>query len=84
MMSAHAFRRIRPRTCREDHGAVAVQEGAVMDMGMDGTRQHLAFDIAADRNIIVGRLRMGDARRILLDDRAFVEIRRNVIRRRAD
>ncbi len=51
---------------------------------MDGPGQHLAFDIAADRHIIVGRLRMRDAGRVLLDDRTLVEIAGDVMRRRPD
>ena len=53
-------------------------------MGVHGARQNLAFDIAADRDIILGRLRMGDAGNVLLDNRAFVEIGSNIMRRRAD
>jgi hypothetical protein len=53
-------------------------------MGVDGAGQHLAFDIAADRDIVVCGLRMGDAGRVLLDDRAFVEIGGDVMRRGAD
>ncbi len=34
---------------------VAVDEGTVVDMGVDGAGQHLAFDIAADRDIVVRR-----------------------------
>ncbi len=51
---------------------------------MDGPGQHLAFDIAADRDIVVGRLRMRDAGRVLLDDRTLVEIAGDVVRRRPD
>ena len=53
-------------------------------MGVDGAGQHLAFDIAAKRDIIVGRLRVGDAHRVLLDDRAFVEIGGDVMGRGAN
>ncbi len=53
-------------------------------MGVHGPRQHLAFDIPADRDVILGRLRMGDAGDVLLDDRTLVEIGGDVMRRRAD
>ena len=41
MLSAHAFRRRRPRTCREDHGAVAADEGTVVDTGVQRAGQNL-------------------------------------------
>ena len=53
-------------------------------MGVDGAGENLAFDIGADRDMVLGRLRMGDAGNVLLDDRTFVEIGRDVMRRRAD
>ncbi|MNS91893.1 hypothetical protein D3C72_1260050 [compost metagenome] len=51
---------------------------------MDGTRQNLRFHITAERYVIFRALGMGDAHRVLLDDRAFVEIGGDVMRRCAD
>src|SRR3546814_12597660 len=53
-------------------------------MGVDGPSKNLAFDIAAERDVVFGALRMGDTHRVLLDDRAFVQVCRHVMRRRAD
>lgn len=44
--SPHALGCIGTRAWRKDDGAVAVDEGAVVDVGVDGAGQHLAFDIA--------------------------------------
>ncbi len=42
----HSLRGIGTWAWRKDDSAVAVDEGAVVDVGVDGAGQHLAFDIA--------------------------------------
>ena len=51
---------------------------------MDRPRQHLAFHVAAKADVIVGRLCMRDPYGVLFNDRAFVEVRRNIMRGCAD
>src|SRR5690606_21424985 len=82
--SAHPFGGIAAGAWRKDDRAVAVQEDSPVDMGVNGTGKNLTFDIATERDIVFGALRMGDAHRVLLDDRAFVQVCRHVMRRRAD
>ena len=55
-----------------------------MDMGMNGARQNLAFHVPPEAHIIHAALGMGDADRVLFDDRAFIEISGDVVGRRAD
>ncbi len=51
---------------------------------MDCAGKDLALHIPAERDVIIRALRMGDAYGVLFDDGAFVEIRSDVMRRRAD
>jgi hypothetical protein len=46
--------------------------------------EHSALNVAAGRHEVIRGHGMGDALRLLLDDRPFVEVRRDVMRRRAD
>lgn len=55
-----------------------------MNMGVYGTRQHLRLHVAAERHVILGRLGMGDAHGILLDDRSLIQIGGDIMRRRAN
>ena len=71
---AHPLRGIGAGTCGEDDGLVAVQKDPVMDMGVDRAAEHVSLHIAAEADVIIGGLGMGDAHRILFDDRALVEI----------
>ncbi|MPL84484.1 hypothetical protein SDC9_30449 [bioreactor metagenome] len=82
--SPHPFRGIGAGARGEHHRLAAVDEGAVVDMGVDRAGEHLRLDVTAKAHVILGRLRMGDAHRVLLDDRALVEIGGDVMRRRAN
>ena len=55
-----------------------------MDVGMNRARQHLTFNITSDGYVVGRVLGMGDAGKVLFNDRAFVEIGRHVMRRCAD
>ena len=56
---------------REHDGAVAVDEGAVVDVVADALGEGDAFALAAE---VGGRVEMGDALDFLLDDGAGVGI----------
>jgi hypothetical protein len=49
-----------------------------------GARQHAALDVAALAREIFRRVAMADALDVLVDDRAFVEVARNIMRGGAD
>ncbi len=55
-----------------------------MDVRVNSARQNLRLDIAPDGHIIGRVLRMGDARHVLFDDRAFIEIGGDIMGRRAN
>ena len=42
----HPFRRVRAGRGGEDDGFVAVKKHAAMDVGVDGARKNLGFDVA--------------------------------------
>jgi len=69
-----------PPCSLEDDGAVAIEQHAVFAVPLDGARQHLAFGIAAKRCQVFDRAAVVNARHVLLDDRAFVQIGRYVVR----
>ena len=50
-----------------------------MNMRVDSACKNLALYITTKRNIIVCTLSVCDANRVLLDDGAFVEVRRDVV-----
>lgn len=50
-----------------------------MDVGMNRARQHLTFNITSDGYVVGRVLRMGDAGKVLFNDRAFVEVGRHVM-----
>src|SRR5690606_30285543 len=83
-MSAHAFGGVGTGRGRENDGPVAVEEDAAVDMRVDGAGQNLALHVAAKAYIVLGALGVCDAHRVLLDDRAFVEVGRHIVRGRAD
>lgn len=51
-----------------------------MDMRRYRAGQHLFFDIAADGDIVLSALTIGDASDVLLDDRTLVKVGGNVVR----
>ncbi|SOY77999.1 conserved hypothetical protein [Cupriavidus taiwanensis] len=69
---------------RKHDRPVAVQEHPSLDKGLDGARERDAFDVASDREQLLRPVRMIDALDCLLDDRSFVEIVGDEMRRRAD
>ena len=56
----------------------------MLDVPAHRAREHDALDIAADGSEIFRAVRVIDALHVLLDDRAFVEFGRHVVRGRAD
>ncbi|ABA49823.1 hypothetical protein BURPS1710b_0776 [Burkholderia pseudomallei 1710b] len=68
----------------EHHRLRAVQHDPVLDVPLDRARERHAFDVAADGRQLVRRHAVIDALDFLLDDRAFVEVGRHVVRGRAD
>ena len=68
----------------EDDGAVAVQKDAVFQVPTKAPGEHRAFDVPADAHQLVGVVGVVDPPRVLLDDRAVVEVRRDVVARGAD
>ncbi len=54
--------------------AVAFRKNAVMDMGMDLPAPYLALDVAADRDIVLGALAVGNAGDVLFNDRTFSRV----------
>src|SRR5690242_3772116 len=67
------------RLLREDDGAVAVDQHPVLEVPLDGARQDRALDVAPDLGELIGALAVGDAARVLLDDRAGVEVLVDVV-----
>ena len=62
----------------------SIQNHTVFQMVAHGAGQHAAFNVPPLAHEIIRRVAMGDALHILLDNRAFIEIRGDVMRRGAD
>ena len=60
----------------EDDGPVAVQQDSVLDVPAHGAGQGDALDVAAHSSHLGDAVSVIDARDLLLDDRALVEIAR--------
>src|SRR5262245_60535432 len=69
---------------REHYSPVAVEHDAAFEVKSDGAGQNPAFDVTPGGNEVVSRHRMRHPFGFLLDDRSFIEIRRHVMRGRAD
>src|SRR5262249_16991947 len=74
----------RPKLVHKHHRPTAVRDHAILEVITDRARQHAPLDVAALGHEIVGRVAMTDALDVLVDDRAFVEIARHVMRSGAD
>src|ERR671914_2767036 len=68
----------------EDNRPVLVDEDAVFEMPVDGSRENGSLDVAPDHRQHLGVCLMRHAPDILLDDRAFVELLGRVVGRRSD
>src|SRR6185436_20439781 len=68
----------------EDYSLAAVEDHAILEMMAHGARQHTPFDVAALAREVFRRVAVADALDVLVDDRAFVEIARDVMRGGAD
>ena len=68
----------------EHHRALPRQQHPVLAVPLHGARQHLAFGVAADGGQVFHRLAVVHAGHVLLDDRAFVQVGRHVVRGGAD
>ena len=62
------------------HGAVAVEQYPPFGMPSHCSREHLGFDIPADRGQLVGVHRVVDPGYVLLDDGSIVEFGGHVMR----
>src|SRR3990172_9917413 len=68
----------------EHDGLVAVHEHAVAEVQVDGAGEHDLLEIAALAHQVVDGVAVADSGDVLLDDRSLVQLRRGVVRRRAD
>ncbi|MNV81966.1 hypothetical protein D3C71_1756680 [compost metagenome] len=50
-----------------------------MNVGVDGAREHLAFNVTPQTDVVLSALRVRNPNNVLLDDRSLVQIRRNVV-----
>ena len=72
------------RSVREDDGLVAVPDDAVLGVPLHGAGEHGALDVGAAGLQVGGIHRVVHAGDVLLDDRALVEVFRDVVRGGAD
>ena len=68
----------------QHNGAVAVPKDPMLPMPLNGARKHKAFSIASHLRKLSRPRGMIHADHGLLDDRPLVEIRRDIMSRRAD
>lgn len=71
-------------TSGQDHGAGAEQEDPALGVGGDGPGQDEALEVAADDLEVAGPVGVGDPGRVLVDDRALVELGGDVVGGGAD
>src|SRR5439155_23654591 len=62
----------------------AIEDDAVLEVMTHGAREHAALDVAALAREIFRRVAVADALDVLVDDRALVEVARDVMRSGAD
>src|SRR5690242_18979972 len=72
------------RLIHEHYGLATVHNHTVFQVIADRACEHATLDIAAFAHEIVGRVAMTDALDVLIDNRSFVEVARDVMRSRAD
>ena len=84
--SGHRFSEkiMRKKSVHEHHGFPPVEDDAVFQVIADRARQHPPLDVAALAHEIVRRVAMADPLDILVDDRTFVQIARDIVRGGAD
>ncbi len=68
----------------EDDGAAAVQQDAMLGVPADGAGERDPLGVAADGGQILRAVRVVDPGDLLLDDRALVQVGRDVVGGRAD
>src|SRR5690606_15498545 len=73
-----------PSRSAEDDGPVTVQQHAVLGVPAHGARQRPPLDVLAQGDEVLDRMRVVHALDVLLDDRALVQVARDVVRGRAD
>ncbi len=73
-------RRLVTRSSAEDDGAVAVDHARGRPGALDRAREHDPLDVPAEADHRLRVLAVGDARDVLLDDRAGVELLRRSAR----
>src|SRR6185312_11865724 len=72
------------RSVHEHDRLAAIEDHAVLEMMAHGARQHAAFDVAALAREVFRGVAVADTLDILVDDRTFVEVARDVMRGGAD
>ena len=65
------------------HGFMAIEQHAVLAVPLDCTRQHAAFGVLPKAGQVFDGVAVIDPRYILLDDGAFVQMRRDIVGGRA-
>src|SRR5690349_11864267 len=68
----------------KDDGLVPVHQDAAFQMPRNRLGQHLSFQLATLPDKVLHPMTMRDARHVLMDDRAFIEIAGGVVRRGTD
>src|SRR6266568_328474 len=66
---------------REDHCLVSVEDDSILDVITHSPGQNPPFDVAPLPDQVIRRIAMADALDVLFDDGAFIEVRRDVVRR---
>ena len=82
--SSDRFAMDRQPSVHEHHRLAAIEDDAVFQVMAHGARQHAALDVAALADEVVGRIAVADALDVLVDDRAFVQVARDVMGGGAD
>src|SRR5215213_10084796 len=80
----HANRYPHTGSVHKHDGLAAVEDDAILEMMAHGARQHAAFDVAALAREIFRRVAVADALDVLVDDRALVEVTRDIMGGGAD
>src|SRR3712207_5480324 len=73
-----------PYRLLEDHGAVAVDQDAVLQVPADGAGEDAPLDLAAQAGQVLHGVAVGDVGNVLVDYRAGVELLRYVVDGRPD
>ena len=73
-----------PHRSLEDHGAVAVNQDAVLQVPADGASEDTPLDLPAEADQVLYGVAVGNVGDVLVDDRASIELLRYVVGGRPD